>query len=47
MDDKIHIIFAGCSFSDYGRLYVSDFDIDSLDKNNSNYLEIYLKKKCY
>ena len=39
MNNKIHIIFAGCSFSDDGRHYLSNFDIDSLNKNNPNYLE--------
>jgi hypothetical protein len=38
MDNTVHIIFAGCSFSDDGSRD-GKFDINCLDKNNPHYLQ--------
>ena len=38
MDSTIHIIFAGCSFSDDGSRD-GKFDINCLDKNNPHYVQ--------
>jgi hypothetical protein len=38
MDNKIHIVFAGCSFSDDGSRD-GKFDINSLNKDNPHYIQ--------